>query len=120
MTTLDSNQRKILKALIENPLTSTKDMSEQDMYVYGYLREAGYVRIETEDFVEELSAGRYVTRTAISSIQITEKGKAYLYDHRTTMLCFAVPTIISIISLLISLTSLFIGQVMPLLIQSTK
>lgn len=120
MTMLDSTQRKTLKVLMKHPLSSTEDFSDNDLYLYGYLREVGYVRIETSQRPVELQNGFYSVNTTVTAIQITEKGKAYLYQHRITTLCFIIPTTISIISLLISLLSLVIGYIEPLLTQLTK
>lgn len=109
MTTLSNKQRKLLKKLVKKPLASFEEIPKTDIDAFFYLREVGYLKVEYEKSTSQAPNGFIQVNTDITYIGISEKGKAYLYDHRTTSLCFAIPTIISLASLAISIFALFIG-----------
>lgn len=107
MTTLSNKQRKILKKLLKNPLTSFEE-DIPNKAVYAYLNTAGYLTVETETDTSELANGIIGVHSVVKKICVSEKGKAYLYEHRMTSLCFTIPTIISLASLVISIFALFV------------
>lgn len=67
-----------------------------------YLKSLGYISTSSE-------GGDLWGKNATHYCQITEAGRAYLYETRTTALRFTVPVIISICSLAVSVISLLIS-----------
>lgn len=108
MTILTKKQRKLLKKMFKSPITDA-DKIHEDLYIYAYLREVGYITVEIDKYSSELPNGFTGVASAVKSVSITEKGKAYLYEYRITAFAFIIPTIISIASLAVSIFALFLS-----------
>lgn len=106
MTTLSRKQRRLLKKLIKHPVSSDTEIGD-NLHTYVYLKEAGYISVETDAEISDLPNGFTGVKSVIKSITISEKGKAYLYEHRITTFAFVLPTIISVASLAVSIFALF-------------
>ena len=108
MTTLSRHQHKLLKKLVKHPISSDIEITP-NIDIYLYLNEAGYISIETDTNTSNLANGFIGVKKVLKSVSISEKGKAYLYEHRITTFAFVLPTIISIESLAVSIFALFLG-----------
>lgn len=108
MTILSKKQRKLLKKLLKSPITDA-DKIHENLYIYAYLREVGYITVEVDKHYSELPNGFTGVASAVKSISISEKGRAYLYECRITTFGFIIPTVISIASLAVSIFALFLS-----------
>lgn len=109
MVTLSRKQRRLLKKLSKHPISSSTEISD-DMSAYAYLKEAGYIVVEADSNISNLPNGFIGIGKTIKSISISEKGKAYLYEHQITTVAFVLPTIISVASLAVSIFALFLSE----------
>ena len=108
MTSLSREQRKLLTRLLSSPLSSLDGLPENQLSALAYLRQVGYIENQTTSHTSNLPNGILGFSQEISHIVVSEKGKAYLYEYRVTLLCFMLPTAISLASLVISIFALFL------------
>ena len=101
MTVLSREQHRFLKSLFLRPLLSEDDLSEDEKHILLYLQQLDYVTIKNKIILDGS-----VSYSEVEYLGVSEKGTAYLYEYRRTMLCFMLPTAISLASLFISLFSL--------------
>lgn len=108
MNALSREQRKLLIELFNNPLSSINEIPDEKLSTIAYLKQLGYVDIQTKNNTSALPNGFTGVSTEVTHIGVSEKGKAYLYEYRVTLLCFILPTSISLASLAISIFALFL------------
>lgn len=103
MTPLDGKQTKILKKLLKKSLSSFEEIKPELFSAYCFLKQEGYISIETKQTTDSLPNGLIGINTDITHIGISEKGKSYLYNERLSLLRFFIPLVISVCAVVISI-----------------
>lgn len=101
MDTLSFEQQYLLATIAKHPLSSGNKLLTTKLTVIQYLSQLDLVIIDADPVFTD--SGVF---SKISHVKISQKGKAYLSEYRRTLFYFTIPTLISILSLLISVFAL--------------
>ena len=96
---ISARQRHLLRKIKRNPGYT---YTSKEKLASNYLKSIGYISI-TNTGGDRWGAG------SIPTCNITELGKAYLYNEFTTLLRFTIPVIVSFCSLIVSVIALILS-----------
>lgn len=104
---LTSKHRRLLRKILHSEKYYYSSKEESEVLYFQSLK---YVTVSREGDDSWGNGG-------VSFCQVTEAGKAYLYEVKITFLRFTIPVIISLCSLIVSIIALLVSLLPELLAQ---